>query len=137
MLKTPENEVVAELEKLGPDEVRSKLGRGEYGDIGSDLQLFVERWATNKEATLKSELAARSETREETALSIARDANALSREANSIASKARSDSRKARSVARRANTIAIIAMIWTGIMSIVAMSDKVMMLLHWLGVMKP
>lgn len=137
MLKSDEPTVAKELENFGSDEVRRKLGRGEYGDIGSDLQLFVERWATNKEATRKSKSDARSESREETALSIAREANALSREANSISSKARSDSRKARSVARRANTNAIIAMILTGIMSIAAMSDKFIPFLRWLGILKP
>ncbi len=35
MLKTPEPEVVAELEKLGSNEVRAKLARGEYGEIGA------------------------------------------------------------------------------------------------------
>jgi hypothetical protein len=44
MLKSDEPTVVKELEQLGTMEVCRRLARGEYGDIGSDLQLFVERW---------------------------------------------------------------------------------------------
>ena len=123
MLRTPEPEVIAELEKLGPDEVRCKLGRGEYGDIGSDLQLFVERWLTSEEARRKSASESRAEAREEAMLSTAR-------EANSIALKARSD-------ARRANIIATIAIILSTITAIIAASDKVILFLRWLGALKP
>lgn len=99
MLKTPETELVAELEKLRPDKVRSKLGYGEYGDIGSDLHLFVERW-------LKSASESVSHKREEEALFPAREANSVAREANTEARAARSEAREANSIARSANRIA-------------------------------
>lgn len=54
MLKSDEPTVAAELKKLGSDEVRSRLSRGEYGDINSELQLFVERWLSSDDAIKKS-----------------------------------------------------------------------------------
>jgi len=123
MLKSDEPTVAAELEKLGSNEVRAKLARGEYGDIGSDLQLFVERWLSSDDGISKSTSESRAEAQEEESLSIAR-------KSNSIASKARSE-------ARRANIIAIIAMMLSTITAIVAASDKVTLLLQRFGILKP
>lgn len=50
----------------------------------------------------------------------------------------RSDRRasKAESIARRSNIIAIIALILSTIVAIIAASDKVILFLHWLGVLR-
>jgi len=96
-MATWEKDLLASLEERGEAEVKSRLF--EYGMVGSEKRLFVERWLDSK--------------REEQTLSIAREANSLSREANSI-------SRDARASSRRANIIAIIAMILSAIATISA-----------------
>jgi hypothetical protein len=109
MLKSDEPTVAAELEQLGSDEVRRRLARGEYGDIGSDLQLFVDRWLSSKDAINKASSERRAERRSEESLSISQRALFNSRCATIIA------------------TLAMIA----------AMSDKITAFLRWLGVLKP
>lgn len=116
-------DVLPELESLGETEVCRRLPTGEFGEEDSILRSVVENWLASQESVRKAAAEARSETREEAMLSTAR-------EANSIALKARSE-------ARRANIIAIIAMILSTITAIIATSDKFILVLQWLGVLKP
>jgi hypothetical protein len=102
-------ENTAHLESLGETKVRESLFRGEFGLKGSDLYNLAEDWLASKESERKAALDTRSEVREEESLSI---------------------SRKALRNSRWATTIAIIA-------TIIAMSDKVIVFLRWLGALKP
>jgi len=63
----------------------------------------------------------------------------LKDEERALAASKRRDEREERTlfIARRANTIAIIAMIFSTITAIVPASDKVILFLQWLGVLKP
>lgn len=110
-----QDDLVAELEKLGESEVCSRWMKGEYGDNGehgsvdSPKSLVVRNWLRAKEDNRNSGADSRKESREEKSLSI---------------------SREALSNSRRATIIAIIA-------TIIAASDKVIAFLRWLGVLKP
>jgi hypothetical protein len=101
---------IAALEELGETEARSRLIKGNYGHSGETFSR-VKAWLDSKEDARRTEANLRAELREESAISIARDANSISREANSL-------SRKARSEARRANIIAIAAMILSAAIAI-------------------
>jgi hypothetical protein len=117
------NDEFKHLEALGEEEVRRRVAKGDYGTPGSQRRSLVELWLRSKDESRKGASESRKETREEESISIAREANSIAR--------------NARFVARRANTIAIIAMILSAIIAIVAASDKVILFLPWLGILKP
>lgn len=100
---------LAQWESLGVGEVRKRLVSEEYGTGDAPLRKLVEDWLTSKELEHKAASDARFEAREEKSLSI---------------------SRKALFNSRCATIIAIIA-------TIIAMSDKFISFLQWLGVLKP
>jgi hypothetical protein len=65
-----ETDFLLEFEKLGEEEVRLRLQKGQYGAIGSERYLFTEAWLRAKRDT-------RGEQRADRALSIARRANII------------------------------------------------------------
>lgn len=107
-----EDDLLAELERLGEQEVRKRQLRTEFGNIGSPRYLVVDAWLRSKEDARKSEAESRKELREEMSLSI---------------------SRKALRVSWLATSIAIMAII----SNTIDKSDKVILFLRWLGILKP
>ena len=106
-----ENDLVAELERIGEAGVRARLARGEFGLVGSSKSRVVNAWLKTKESE-------RSAARETKALSISEQALSTARQADAAAAKAVSESGEAMSIgrlavsgSRRANAIAIVAMI--------------------------
>ena len=87
-----EEQMVEILDGLGEAEARDKFIKGEFGTPGSSKSLVVERWLNEKDSARRS-------AREDETLRIARQALSNS---------------------RRANTIAIIAMILSAIVAIMA-----------------
>ena len=147
----------AELDSLGEDEVRARIAIQRYSGANYERPL-AEEWLRLKDEARALASSAKRDAREEETLSIARNALAVSERANEIADAARIDSSEAnslaqdsnsiareansialnaRSEARRANIIAIIAMILTGIIAIIAASDKFIAVLQWLRSLKP
>ncbi len=103
-----DDEFFVHLDSLGEDEVKRQVATGQHGTPGSQLRSRVELWLRLKEESRKESSEARKELREDISLSI---------------------SRKALFNSRLATIIAIIA-------TIIAASDKVMLFLRWLGVLK-
>ena len=106
-----EHDLVTELERIGEEEVRTRLARGEFGMVGSSKSTAVKAWLSSQEAE-------RRVARETKALSISDEAYSTARTAASAAAEAISDSREAMTLSRlaaatsrRANVIAIVAMI--------------------------
>ncbi|HEY3154114.1 MAG TPA: hypothetical protein VGK65_20815 [Candidatus Binatia bacterium] len=87
-----EDKLVKELERLGEEEVRKGYISGRFGSPGSTKALVTERWLAELDSKRRS-------AREEETLAIARDALSNS---------------------RRANIIAIIAMIFSAAVAIIA-----------------
>lgn len=106
---TWEDDLIADLERIGEREAKTRLIRTEFGNVGSPRYLVVDAWLRSKEDARKSEADSRRESREEMNLSI---------------------SRKALRNARWATIIAIIA-------TIIAASDNVILFLRWLGILTP
>jgi hypothetical protein len=104
-----DDEFFTHLDSLGEEEVRRQIAQGQHGTPGSQLRSRVELWLRLKKESRELASSSRKESREEMSLSI---------------------SRKALFNSRCATIIAMIAMI-------VAASDKVIVFLHWLGVLKP
>lgn len=77
-MQTWEADLLAELERLGEEDLRAKQLRTEFGAIDSPRYQFVENW-------LRSKRDAREEARRAEALSIAREANCIARSARAIA----------------------------------------------------
>ena len=106
-----ENDLTAELERIGEADVRARLARGEFGLVGSSKSRVVNAWLNTKESE-------RSVARETQALSISEQALSTARQADAAAAAAVSESREAISIGRlavsashRANVIAMAAMI--------------------------
>jgi hypothetical protein len=104
-----EGDLLAELERIGEQEVRNRHLRVMYGNIGSPRYLLVQGWLRSKEDARKSDADSRRESRDEMSVSI---------------------SRKALRTSWAATIIATIAMIATA-------SDKLILFLRWLGILKP
>jgi hypothetical protein len=94
----------ANLEQFGEQEVRLRLGMGEYG-INSPHRALVDEWLRNKNQR-------RSEASQAEALSIARSAKDAAWEAARAA--------------RQANTIAMIAIVVAAIAAVISLTD-----LYW------
>ncbi|OGW12089.1 MAG: hypothetical protein A3G93_07080 [Nitrospinae bacterium RIFCSPLOWO2_12_FULL_45_22] len=116
----------AQYEEWGEEKVRHLLATGRI-QPGSESHNKMSSWLKLLDDKRTVVQAVRAETREEETLSISRKALQASEEANSIASKARFE-------ARQANIIAIIAMILSGIIAIIATSDKLILFLQGLGI---
>jgi hypothetical protein len=107
-----EDDFLADLEKLGEQEVRNRYAKGMYGNIGSPLDSLIQGWLRSKEDARKSEAESRKESREEMSLFI---------------------SRRALRISWFATIIATIAMILNASDKL----DQLIRFLRWLGVLKP
>jgi hypothetical protein len=123
----------SEYEKVGESKVRELLAAGRFGNPGSYNHDKASSWLKlldDKRALVSAE---RAEAREEEKLFISRRALQSSIEANSIASRARDDARSAR-------RIALIAVIFSGIIAIMAIisnMSKIIFILQQIGILKP
>ena len=106
-----ENDLVAELERLGEADVLARLARGEFGLVGSSKSRVVNAWLNTKESERSAARETKALSVSEQALSTARQADAAAAAAMSESAEAMSIGRLALSVSRRANIVAIVAMI--------------------------
>jgi hypothetical protein len=106
-----ENDLVKELERIGEADVRARLGRGEFGLVGSSKSKVVKAWLNVKESERSAARETKTLSISEEALSTARRAEAAAAAAVSESGEAISIGRLAVSLSRRANVIAIVAMI--------------------------
>jgi hypothetical protein len=106
-----ENKLVTYLEKIGEEEVRTRLARGEFGMIGSSKSTAVKAWLNSKECERRDARESKALANAEQAYSIAREAAAAATEATSDSREAITLSRLAATNSRRANVIAIVAII--------------------------
>ena len=118
----------AQYEEWGEEKVRHLLATGRI-QVGSPNHNKMSSWLKLQEDKRSSMEAVRVAEREDKTLSIDRKALEASTEANSLAAQARAD-------ARRANTIAISAIIW-GVITTIVHKSIFISFLQWLGILNP
>lgn len=113
-----ETDLIAELERIGEVEARTRLARGEFGMVGSSKSTAVKAWLHSKESERRAARETKALSMSEEAYSAARAADAAAAEAVSNAREAISISRLAAASSRRASVIALVAMI-CGIVAVI------------------
>ncbi len=104
------DEVYAELDEIGEDEVRTRLARRIYGGSREPL---VEEWLRRKEQE-------RNDSSEREQIAIAREAAAAARDSADAARDSAAEAKEANRFAKQANTIAKIAIAVAAIAAIMS-----------------